>query len=270
LHHRLRRATDRHPPEIAAFLLQFETELAAAHPNVTYLGLLPDRFACLLRVDQQETVVGLQTAFRHAEAYPSQFAAMVKRLLGDVREVGLDHLEDIDFAAAAPQLMPQVRTQEWLSQRGTFGDSGLVYRPLSDELVTVYVIDDAQSMVFVCRAHLRRWRKSEDDLHNLAVANLARTGRPQLPAAMAQQPLLLQSGDGFDAARVLLLEPADGLLVALPDRDTLWVGAADGQNLERLMATTEAIADQSLHPVSKRVFRVTDGQLAALPAHPAE
>ena len=270
LHHRLRRAGERHPPEIAAFLLQLETELASAHPGIDYLGLLPDRFACLLRVDQQETVVGLHEAFRHAEAFPTQFRAMVQQLVADVREIGLDRIECLDFAAAAPHLLPQVRSREWLQQQGCFGGSGLVFRPLNDQLVVVYVIDDAESMLFVCRAHLNRWRKTDQDVHNLALANLAPRGRPELQKSDPSESVLVRSGDGFDAARVLLLEATEGLLVAIPDRDTLWVGAAEGQRLEQLMAATEAIADSSPHPVSPHVFRVTDGQLAALPARTAE
>ena len=136
-------------------------------------------------------------------------------------------------------------------------------QPLNDDLVTVYVIDDPHCMVFVCREHLRRWRKSEADVHNLALANLQRLGGDGLLAeTVGKEPVVLQSGDGFDAARVLLLEQAEGLLVAIPDRDTLWVGPAHGQNLEQLMATTEAIAQQASHPVSSQLYRVTDGRLA--------
>ncbi len=62
IHHRLGRVRDGYPPEVAAFLLRLETELAAAHPGVQFLGMLPDRFACLLRVDGQETPVGLHEA----------------------------------------------------------------------------------------------------------------------------------------------------------------------------------------------------------------
>src|SRR5690606_24630333 len=125
----------------------------------------------------------------------------------------------------------------------------LVHRPLNDDLATVYVLDDPHCMVFVCREHLRRWRKTETDVHNLALANLARLGAGVDGASATAEPMVVQSGDGFDAARVLLLEQAEGLLVAIPDRDTLWIGPENGQNLEQLMATTEAIARQSPHPV---------------------
>ena len=63
LHHRLRRRSSPYPPEVVRFVLQLESELATAHPNVEFLGMLPDRFACLLAVDGQETPVGLREAF---------------------------------------------------------------------------------------------------------------------------------------------------------------------------------------------------------------
>jgi hypothetical protein len=266
-HHRLRRLRPGYPPEVAAFLLRFETELAAAHPNVQFLGMLPDRFACLLRIDGQETPVGLHEAWRRAEAHPEAFSRMVARLIADVTELGLDRVGELDFAAAAPLLLPQVRSRRWLEEQGAFGDSSLVQRPLNEELVTAYVIDDPHCMVFVCREHLRRWRKGEADLHNLAMANLARLGGDDLRRARELAgPLVLQTGDGFDAARVLLLDDAEGLLVAIPDRDTLWVGTEKGQDIGSLMATTEAISKQAPHPVSPHVFRVTDGRLASVPA----
>ena len=260
IHRRWRRVAAQPSPELAAFMLRFENELASAHPDVGFLGMLPDRFACLLRVDGQETAVPMHDVFRHAEAQPDRFTRIVAGLLLDIREVGLDRVGDVDFAAAAPLVLPQVRSRAWLDERGTFGDSGLVHTPLAAELVTVYVIDDAHNMVFVCREHLRRWRRDAADLHNLALANLARRGGP-VPETALRDGALVQTGDGFDAARVLLLDRRDGLLVAIPDRDTLWVGPEAGQNLEQLMATTEAIAANAPHPVSAAVFRVTDGQL---------
>lgn len=241
-------------------MLRLENELLAAHPDVQFLGMLPDRFACLMSVDGQETPVSLYEAFRHAEAFPESFARMVARLLGDIREVGLDRVDDLEFATASQLLMPQVRSREWLEQQGTFGDSGLVNTTLNDELVTVYVVDDSSCMVFICRAHLKRWQKEPADLHNLALANLASLGDNGLRDASTGS-VLLQSGDGFDASRLLLLLQQEGLLVAIPERDTLWVGPEEGQNLEQLMAVTEQISDRSQYPVSPSLFRVKDGRL---------
>ncbi|MFO1077651.1 MAG: hypothetical protein U1E73_07980 [Planctomycetota bacterium] len=252
--------------EVAAFLLRFETILAERHPGVIFTGMLPDQFACLLRVDGQETPVSLHDAYRHEQAFPSGFPEYVANLVDDIRAVGMDRIDDLDFATVATWILPQVRNQEWLQQQGCFGDSGLVYTRLNDDLVTVYVIDDANCMVFVCRAHLRRWHKTEADLHNLALANLARQDGARVSGlATAEGPMRIQLHDGYDAARVLLLDDIEGLLVAIPDRDVLWVGSeGQGVDLEKLMAETGEIAARSPHPVSKHVYRVTDGELRAV------
>jgi uncharacterized protein YtpQ (UPF0354 family) len=263
LHHRIRRLQSSMPSEVEDFLLRFETTLAQRHPRIAYLGLLPGQFTCVLRVNGQETPVPLQEAFRHSQAFPGELSVLVDRLVTDIEEVGLDRVADHDMASIASHILPQIRSRAWLDEQGCFGDSGLVHRTLNDELVVVYVIDDAHTMVFVCRAHLRNWRLAEPDLHNLSIANLHRLGTAGLERASRDAgPLLIESGDGYDAARVLLLEQGvDGLLVAMPDRDTLWVGHEQGQNLASLMATTEAIARTALHPVSGHLYRLKDGQL---------
>jgi uncharacterized protein YtpQ (UPF0354 family) len=260
LHHRFRSRSSRYTPEVAAFVLQLEGELAVAHPGVQFLGMLPDRFACLMSVDGQETPVGLYDIFRHVEAFPESLARMVAQLVGDIRDVGLDCADELDFSTASQLLMPQVRSKEWLDQQGTFGDSGLVYTRINDQLVTVYVVDDLNCMVFLCRAHLKRWQKRVQDLHNLALSNLERLGRHGIDDISAEA-VLLQSGDGFDASRLLLIDQQEGVLVAVPERDTLWAGPEEGQNLGQLMSFTEQISNRSQYPVSSLLFRVKDGCL---------
>lgn len=260
LHHRLRTRSTRYPPEVACFVLRLENELDIAHPAVRFLGMLPDRFACLLSVDGQETPVGLHEAFRHAEAFPEGFSQMVAQLVEDVRDVGLERSDELEFSAAAQLLMPQVRSREWLVEQGTFGDSGLVHSVLNEDLVTVYVVDDESSMLFLCRAHLKRWGRSVEDVHQLALANLTKLGSHGLNEA-AVDAVLMQSGDGFDAARVLLLQDQDGLLVAVPDRDILWAAPEHGQDVDALIGTTASIAERASHPVSGKLFRISDGRI---------
>ncbi len=266
-HHRLRRLEPGLPPEVEEFLVRFETSLAARHPQVQYLGLVPGQFSGLLRVHGQETPVDLGEIFRRSMAFPDAFDATVDRLVADVTEQGLEQPADHDFGMVAPAILPQVRARSWLEAQGRFGDGGLVHRMLSDDLAVVYVVDRDASMVFVCQAHLRQWRKSETDIHNLAVANLHRVGGKELQGAgTAEEPLIVNLGDGYDAARVLLLEQAEGLLVAIPDRDTLWLGQEQGQDLASLMATTQDLSRRSSHPVSGNLYRVKGGRLEPVEA----
>jgi hypothetical protein len=75
--------------------------------------------------------------------------------------------------------------------------------------------------------------------------------------------VLLRTGDGFDAARLLLLDPdrAEGLLVAVPERDLLWLGNYQGQDLAQLMARNEEQSQQAAHPLSPHLYRVQGGHL---------
>ena len=90
LRHRMRAAFPSCPPELRSLAARLQAELAAAHPDVEFLGMLPNRLSCLLRVDGQETPVSLQFAFRHTETSPDVFSRIVARLIADIREMGLD------------------------------------------------------------------------------------------------------------------------------------------------------------------------------------
>jgi hypothetical protein len=262
-HHRLRQLGASPPEEVEEFLIRLETALRDRHPGVRYLGLMPGRFAALLSVRGQETPVDLGETFFRVQGFPDRGDATIDRLVQEVETYGLDELADHDFGGVATWILPQVRSQAWVMQQGRFGDGGLVHRRLGDDLAVVYVIDQDQSMVFVCHAHLRRWRKSEPDLFHLALSNLNRLG-PSRPAWARQlsEPMVLCTGDGYDAARVLLLDPApEGLLVAIPDRDLLWLGREGAQDLAPLMATARAMNRSAPHPVSPNLYRVRSGRL---------
>lgn len=263
MHHRLRRLQPAVPPEVEEFLIRFETTLLRRHPQVGFRGLLPGSLCALLSVRGQEVKVDLSETMRRSQAFPDAFDVTVDRLLGEVEEAGLDHIVEHEFPAVAAAILPQIRPRAWLQDAGRFGDGALVHRTLNDELVVVYVIDRDEQVVFVCNAHLRVWQKTEADLFGLAVANLHRRGlpAPATPQSLVE-PMIVRTGDGYDAARVLLLqEGAEGLLVAMPDRDVLWVGQEQGQDLAGLMANTADLNRRAAHPVSPSLYRVRAGRL---------
>lgn len=258
LHHRLRSTGRRR--ELREFQLALTRELQR-HPGVELLGMLPRSLTCVLRVDGQETPVALADVFRRSQAFAGTLGKMVDQLVAEIRDVGLDRVLDHEWGYVATALLPQIKTDEWVRQQGHFGDGALVHRPLIDNLQIVYVIDDPHAMVFVCRAHLRQWRRNAEDVHRLAIANLNRRAGLLPQVAAEGDPTLLQSGDGYDAARVLLLDRADGLLVAMPDRDVLWLARDEGQSVETLAVAAGAMARVAPHPISDRVYRLKGGRL---------
>ena len=255
--HRLRQRAPSLPTEVREFLAKLEGELAQ-HDDVEWLGLLPGQFSGLLRVRGQETPVSLHELFRRSEAFPERFAQSVAQLLSEIDEAGLDRIDDHEFGGVAVDLMPQVRSLAWVEGQGRFGDSALVQRRFGADLAVVYVVDDPHSMVFVCRAHLKRWGRTAEDVHQLAMQNLQQlSAKDGIPAAAPGAPVMLQTGDGYDAARVLLLDEKRDLLVAMPDRDVLWVAFDEGQDLAQLQRKAATMAAAASHPVSGRIYRMT-------------
>lgn len=264
--HRLRHRPPDRTPEVERFVERFTSELAR-YEEVEFLGLLPGQFACLLRVRGQETPMSLHEIYRRCEAFPDAFGKTVEQLLVEIGELGLDRLEDHEFGGVAPDLMPQVRTRAWVEAQGRFGDAALLSKPFGDELAVVYVIDDPRSMTFVCRGHGKRWNRSVEDVHQLAMSNLRRSaGSATLPAPAEGEPVLLHTGDGYDAARVLLMPEDPPLLVAIPERDLLWIARDEGQDVVRLQQKAQAMAAASAHPISEHVYRLSvDGPLRVGP-----
>ena len=80
--------------------------------------------------------------------------------------------------------------------------------------------------------------------------------------------VLVRTGDGFGAARVLLLDhdKVEGLLVAMPERDLLWLGVESEARLSRLMAQNEKQSNRSDHPLSAQIYRMTRGELVPVTA----
>ena len=255
------------PPEVGEFLRRFEQEIATRHPQIVLVGMVPGKFAAVLEIHGQQTPVTLHALFRHWRTYPEAFPRLVDRLVQEVEEEGLDQPSDHLFEDVATRILPQLRSRAWVGEAAPrFGDSAIVYRPHGNDLAICYVIDDAWSLVFVSQAHLRQWRCSEADLYHLAIGNLRRLGGPPLVVPEAGAELLFRQGDGYDATRALLLDPeqVEGLLVGIPERDSLWLSRDSGQSIMALMAVQVQRCEDAAHPVSSQLYRVHDGELVPL------
>lgn len=263
-------------PEVRAFLRRLDEIVRAQHPEVSIRGMLPGRFTIVFEVQGQEVPVPLHQLFRHASTFPEAMPQMVDTLMREIAAGGLSRVSEHRFEDVATRILPQVRSAAWLQERGSaFGDAALVSRPLTGDLRVCYVVDDPWSMVFVCRAHLRQWGIEEEAVDKLAMQNLRRLSGTYLPVpGPGDQPVVLRTGDGYDAARVLLLDPekAEGLLVAMPERDTLWIGStanANAAGLSALMSINREQNDAAAYPVSPTLYRVHGGQLEAVSDTPA-
>lgn len=100
-------------------------------------------------------------------------------------------------------------------------------------LEVLYVVDSERSVMYVTAAHLAELGLDTAAVHERALANLRGSFPPNgVREAIANRtPVLVQSLDGYDAARLLLLpaylEDGEVLAAAIPDRDCLGFRVAD-------------------------------------------
>jgi hypothetical protein len=154
-------------------------------------------------------------------------------------------------------------------------------QPLLDEgpagLPVVYTMDAGGFDIVVNGDHFLTWGVEPGALQDAAVANLAKwaANAPWTVETSGERRLISsQTGDGYDAARILLpetlahltreLSPFGRILVGLPERHLLTAAALTPGDDEFAVLFADFIVEQSGgadEPIDRRVFELVDGRL---------
>lgn len=154
-------------------------------------------------------------------------------------------------------------------------------QPLIDQgpagLPVVYTLDAGAYDVVVNGDHLLSWGVAPRDLQDAALANLGHwsASAPWTDEVSGDRRLVSSdTGDGWDAARILLPEVVDHLtrelgphgriLVGLPERHLLIAGSLRPEDPEFARLFADFVVEQSGgadEPIDRRVFELADGRL---------
>jgi hypothetical protein len=154
-------------------------------------------------------------------------------------------------------------------------------QPLLDEgpcgLAVVYAMPGTGFDVIVNADHLMSWGVGVTDVQDAALGNLAKwsAGAAWTDEVSGERRLISSdTGDGWDAARILLPEVRDRLvaelgaagriLIGLPERHLLIAGALLPTDDEFAALFAEFVVESSGaadEPVDRRVFELVDGRL---------
>lgn len=230
------------------------------HPGKT-ITLAPDGGA--LRIGEiQFGLENLAARFRLAGGGADQLEAMVR-----------DHFElltldageltgELTWGEAKPLLFPQIMPESFLNH------VALAHRPFAPGLRTGLVIDAPKGYRYTRTDELTTWRVNLAQAQATALANLdARSQNLPIHAVLDQDRFLaVQSGDGYDAARVLLprwVEFAGSHLglpfrFGIPNRDFLICWSMDTRASTQASFQNRLADDFSRqpYPLSPRVFEM--------------
>ena len=161
------------------------------------------------------------------------------------------------------QLMPAELIREGIS----------VTYPLLDQVVVSVVIDSPHGYAYVRHEDLAKWDMSLFDLYEVACENLKQASEGVEISFIDGPPamIVLQTQDGYDAARVLLPEfrqfAAERLgspfYAAIPNRDFLimWAQTEDTSFHEHIKNQVRVDANSQSHPLTSTILVVTEEKI---------
>ncbi|HEV3384847.1 MAG TPA: hypothetical protein VG097_08520 [Gemmata sp.] len=210
--------------------------------------------------------IGLSNLYRRAKAAErSEWPAMIREFLEHISETCSAPTIPDDLATISTQLRPRLGLP--FSRETRAHPWGI---PLSGTGLEInLVIDYPNTMAYVTEDMLKKTSLSAEDLLDLALGNLrGSTGKDFFEQVSEELDIFVgHSGDGYDAARALLIEdllpesPA-GFLVAIPSRDELVVWPVSFAALEKIhvikMFATDNFRDHA-YPVTEDVFWLWHG-----------
>lgn len=201
-----------------------------------------------------------------------------------------------DWGAAAALLYPALRpvgttglTVADIDPEALAADAGRHHsQPLVDEgpcgIVVVYALNAGAFDVIVNGDHLLSWGVPVSEVQDAAMRNLAAwSASAAWTDEVSGERRLISSdtGDGWDAARVLLpevlerlgreLSPAGRVLIGVPERHLLIAGTLRPGDEEFAALFSEFIVEQSGgadEPIDRRVFELVDGRLVEFSGTP--
>jgi hypothetical protein len=250
------------PREAQDFFLAFQRSFEDRYQDLQVLGPTAEGFGAIVQVGHQEFAVPLGELFLRERAFPGSLDENVDRMCRELNE-HLASIEGEPFDLAMARVLPQIRTGDWVRENSpAMGPGKLVTMPLFEDLTLCFVLDDAESIVFVTDGHLQFWGIDLVSLENLATKNLEeKAGIPtdSLVEKAAGEVIHLQ-GDPYDATRLLLamqntdLANVQSLAIGLPDRDSVILGPKS--EIGALMEQVQEDFERGKHPVSPKVYEV--------------
>ena len=195
----------------------------------------------------------------------------MERHFGQLLSAAIPKIDDLSHEDVKDRLYPQVMPAEYVES----APLRLISFPLSNEVSVGLVADFPETYMYLREIDLQRWDVAADDLFDQAQKNLEElTQSVQLQLAGADKDVFIAvtSGDGYDAARILIptfqaflsQHLGETFRFAIPNRDFLICWRLDCEESFHQQIASQIIADSSErpYPLSSSVFvRNSEGNI---------
>jgi uncharacterized protein YtpQ (UPF0354 family) len=226
-----------------------------------------------LRINGVEMTADLRNFYNAYTHDPSGIDTIARNFVATTLGLAPDR-EVSDFAALAERICPMLKPIELLVTVRERKLPMLAYREFLAQLIITYVIDEQRSVTFINEDHLERWGVGIAEIHERAIANLRRRTLERVDYVTAgegaQRLYIFNSGDGYDATRLLLSDVLatwaralpGNLVIGIPNRDFL-IGFSDAnpEILERIAQQIQADAASREYGLTEQLFTLESGEV---------
>jgi uncharacterized protein YtpQ (UPF0354 family) len=182
-------------------------------------------------------------------------------------------LDTVDMETVRERIFPMLKSSAFLEVANSTvadADKQPVYRPWESDLIVTLVLDTPSNVTYLRACDLARWNIDFDALLTVALDNLEAESEG-LPLKMGRPEeedkdsafIVIDSGDGYDATRILLRRQRSFLaeylgpeyLVGVPNRDFLIAFTFD--LAKQFAPIIRDDAHQRQYPLSSQILLVT-------------
>jgi len=216
-------------------------------------------------------VVSLENLFRLSELRPDDVDRQIERWVVELLRAA-EGMPDRDgsFEDLRSRIFPMVVPDDDGPYRQT------LMQPLVEGLNIAYALDNDRTISYLRPEQLEEWNVTLDEVHETAMKNLI-SASESMPARTADDEdgniklIIFQTGDGYDASRILLPTLHDRLVeylgspfsAAIPNRDILLCFRNDPELVEQLRKQIEEDFNRLPHQLTRQLLLVTPDGIAA-------
>jgi hypothetical protein len=232
--------------------------------QLAWLGLVaePDDGGVRVRAGRGPTARELVVATEAVPTADADVAAFARGVHAVLLEPARSPSASWDFARAAAGLLPRVERRAWMDGVRAAAGAPAFALPFGGDLVVGFVIELDVGWRALTEADVARWGVTADRVERAAASLLFhRSAGHGLEPTPREGVQTLRIGDGFDAARALVLDAIDfdrtraRCYFAVPSCDRLIVSdGADASALEAVATEARAHFEGAHQPLSAAVF----------------
>jgi uncharacterized protein YtpQ (UPF0354 family) len=224
-----------------------------------------------LRANGADVAADLGNFYSAYARNPAQLDSVVQTFVRVMLGIQPDRTNS-DYAALADRVYPMLKPLGMLAEVRERGLPMLAYSEFIEDLIIAYVIDEERSVSYINEEHLERWEIDVRDIHERAIENLRRHTEADVRYTTVgegeQQLFIFNSGDGYDATRLLLSDVlADwarqvpgNLVIGVPNRDFLIAFSdANPEILRAVAAQVQSDAVQREYGLTEQLFTLAGG-----------